>query len=45
MSGDIADRIVTAVRAAASAGDQLAVAAALHSVQPVDLARFFHARL
>jgi phosphoenolpyruvate-protein kinase (PTS system EI component) len=45
MSGDVADRIVTAVRAAASAGDQLAVAAALHSVQPVDLARFFHARL
>jgi pyruvate, orthophosphate dikinase len=45
MSGDVAERIVTAVRAAASAGDQLAVAAALHSVQPVDLARFFHARL
>jgi phosphoenolpyruvate-protein kinase (PTS system EI component) len=45
MSGDVADRIVTAVRAAAAASDQLAVAAALHSVQPVDLARFFHARL
>jgi phosphoenolpyruvate-protein kinase (PTS system EI component) len=45
MSGDVAERIVTAVRAAASAGDQLAVAAALHSIQPVDLARFFHARL
>lgn len=45
MSGDVADRITTAVRAAAAAGDQLAVAAALHSVQPVDLARFFHARL
>ncbi len=45
MSGDVADRISAAVHAAVAAGDQLAVAAALHSVQPADLARFFHARL
>ncbi len=45
MSGDVADRITAAVRAAAATGDQLAVAAALHSVRPADLAQFFHARL
>jgi phosphoenolpyruvate-protein kinase (PTS system EI component) len=45
MTGEVAQRIVAAVHAAADAGDQLAVAAALHSVEPGDLARFFHASL
>ena len=45
MSGDVASKIASAVRAAATARDRRTVADALHSVLPADLATFFHANL
>ncbi len=45
MSGDLATRITTAVREACRAGNGLAVAAALNSIDPGELAEFFHVRL
>src|SRR4029453_7886001 len=45
MSGDLARRITTAVREAAQIGTGAAIATAIHSVRPDDLAEFFHASL
>ena len=45
MSGDLARRITTAVREAAESGTGAAIATAIHSVRPDDLAEFFHASL
>src|SRR4029453_12379793 len=45
MSGDLARRITTAVREAAQIGTGAAIASAIHSVRPDDLAEFFHASL
>ena len=45
MSGDLGERITSAVRAASRAGDGLAIAAALNAVEPAELAEFFHIRL
>ena len=45
MSGDLARRITVAVREAAEIGTGAAIATAIHSVRPDDLAEFFHASL
>src|SRR6185369_5647289 len=45
MSGDLARLITTAVREAAQSGTGAAIATAIHSVRPDDLAEFFHASL
>jgi phosphoenolpyruvate-protein kinase (PTS system EI component) len=45
MSDNIATTIATAVRAAQSARNGLAVAAALNCIEPAELAEFFHVRL
>ena len=45
MSGDLARRITTAVHEAAQIGTGAAIATAIHSVRPDDLAEFFHASL
>src|SRR5215218_4984758 len=45
MTGDFARRISTAVREAAESGTGAAIATAIHSVRPDDLAEFFHASL
>ncbi len=45
MTSDLASTIATAVHDALGAGDRLAVAAALHCVDPDDLATFFHTSL
>jgi phosphoenolpyruvate-protein kinase (PTS system EI component) len=45
MSGDLARLITTAVREAAHIGTGAAIASAIHSVRPDDLAEFFHASL
>ncbi|HZI43661.1 MAG TPA: putative PEP-binding protein [Ilumatobacter sp.] len=45
MTGDLARRIATAVREAAESGTGAAIATAIHSVRPDDLAEFFHASL
>jgi phosphoenolpyruvate-protein kinase (PTS system EI component) len=45
MSGDLAQRITTAVREAAQVGTGAAIATAIHCVRPDDLAEFFHASL
>jgi phosphoenolpyruvate-protein kinase (PTS system EI component) len=45
MSGDLARRITNAVREAAQIGTGAAIATAIHSVRPDDLAEFFHASL
>jgi phosphoenolpyruvate-protein kinase (PTS system EI component) len=45
MQGDVGRTITTAVREAAAARNGLAVAAALNSIEPGELAEFFHASL
>ncbi len=45
MSGDLAQRIMAAVRDAADVGTGAAIASAIHSIRPDDLAEFFHASL
>jgi phosphoenolpyruvate-protein kinase (PTS system EI component) len=45
MTGELARRISTAVREAAESGTGAAIATAIHSVRPDDLAEFFHASL
>ena len=45
MTGDLARRITTAVQEAAQIGTGAAIATAIHSVRPDDLAEFFHASL
>ena len=45
MLGDVALQIADAVQAVTSTSDRVAIAAALHVVQPIDLARFFHSSL
>jgi phosphoenolpyruvate-protein kinase (PTS system EI component) len=45
MKGELGARIAVAVREAATAGNALAVAAALNSIEPDELAEFFHVSL
>ena len=45
MLGDVALQIANAVQAVTSTSDREAIAAALHVVRPIDLARFFHSSL
>ncbi len=45
MTSELATTIATAVHDAIGAGDRLAVAAALHCVDPDDLQAFFHTSL
>ena len=44
-TGDLARRIVTAVRDAAAIGTGAAIASAIHAIRPDDLEEFFHASL
>ena len=45
MLGDVALQIADAVQAVTSTSDRDGIAAALHAVRPIDLARFFHSSL
>jgi phosphoenolpyruvate-protein kinase (PTS system EI component) len=45
MSGELAKQITDAVREAAEIGTGAAIASAIHSIRPDDLAEFFHASL